>query len=164
MTSRARLLCAALAIVMALAGGARAREGQEEEAAARNPSHVAAREAIAARRYPEALRVLHEALARDAKDAETHNLLGFAYRKMGDLEQAFRHYHEALVLNPEHRGAHEYIGEAYLAAGNLAKAEEHLRRLERLCQSPCEEQADLRAAIDAYRAQRPTGAAPSPTR
>jgi tetratricopeptide (TPR) repeat protein len=79
---------------------------------------------------------------------------------MGDLEQAFRHYHEALRLNPEHRGAHEYIGEAYLAAGNLAKAEEHLRRLETLCQSPCEEQVDLRAAIDAYKAGRRTGAAP----
>jgi len=147
MTSRARLLCAALAIVMALAGGARAREGQEEEAAARNPSHVAAREAIAARRYPEALRVLHEALARDAKDAETHNLLGFAYRKMGDLEQAFRHYHEALVLNPEHRGAHEYIGEAYLMQGNLAKAKEHLGQLDKLCFFGCEEYTDLKKAI-----------------
>jgi tetratricopeptide (TPR) repeat protein len=151
---------AALALVAALAGPGLGKEGAEEEAAARDPSHVAARQAIDARRYQEALRVLGAALARDYQNAETHNLLGFAYRKMGDLKQAFHHYHEALRLNPEHRGAHEYIGEAYLAAGNLDKAEEHLRRLEALCQSPCEEQVDLRAAIDAYKAGRRTGAAP----
>jgi Flp pilus assembly protein TadD len=158
MLGRARVWCAAFIILTA--ASSTAKEGDEEEAAARDPSHVAARQAIDARRYQEALRVLGAALARDYQNAETHNLLGFAYRKMGDLEQAFRHYHEALRLNPEHRGAHEYIGEAYLAAGNLAKAEEHLRRLEALCQSPCEEQVDLRAAIDAYKAGRRTGAAP----
>jgi Flp pilus assembly protein TadD len=160
MLGRARVWCAAFIILTAASSTASAKEGDEEEAAARDPSHVAARQAIDARRYQEALRVLGAALARDDQNAETHNLLGFAYRKMGDLEQAFRHYHEALRLNPEHRGAHEYIGEAYLAAGNLAKAEEHLRRLEALCQSPCEEQVDLRAAIDAYKAGRRTGAAP----
>jgi len=164
MLARARLWCAALAIVTAAAGTAIAKEGLEEEAAARDPSHVAARQAIDARRYAEALRVLGEALARDTQNAETHNLLGFAYRKMGDLEQAFRHYQEALRLNPEHRGAHEYIGEAYLAVGNLAKAEEHLRRLEALCQSPCEEKVDLKAAIDTYKARRRTGATPIPAR
>jgi len=95
---------AALALVTVLAGPGLGKEGAEEEAAARDPSHVAARQAIDGRRYQEALGVLGTALARDYQNAETHNLLGFAYRKMGDLEQAFRHYHEALRLNPEHRG------------------------------------------------------------
>jgi len=84
-------------------------------------------------------------------------LLGFAYR---NPERAFDHYCEALRLNPEHRGAHEYIGEAYLAAENPAKAEEHLRLLDRLCQSPCGEQADLRKAIEDYKAVRRTGGSP----
>ena len=51
MLARARLWCAALAIVTAAAGTAIAKEGLEEEAAARDPSHVAARQAIDARRY-----------------------------------------------------------------------------------------------------------------
>jgi Flp pilus assembly protein TadD len=158
MTRPLRPWCAAIALALAAAGAAVAREGADEEAAAQDPSHVAARTAIAERRYSDAVGVLGEALARDAGNAETHNLLGYAHRKNGDLERAFHHYHEALRLDPDHRGAHEYIGEAYLLAGNVAKAEEHLRRLERLCQSPCEERDDLRKAIEAYRKGRPTGA------
>ena len=42
-------------------------------------------------------------------------------------------------------------------AGNLAKAEDHLRVLDRLCHSPCEERDDLRKAIDDYKATRRTG-------
>jgi tetratricopeptide (TPR) repeat protein len=145
---------AVVTLTLAATGAVLAKEGLEEEAAALDPSYVAAQDAIRERRYAEARRLLGEALARDGQNADTHNLLGFAYRKTGNLEAAFRHYQEALRLNPDHRGAHEYIGEAYLAAENLDKAEDHLRVLERLCQSPCEEQTDLRTAIDAYKARR----------
>jgi Flp pilus assembly protein TadD len=149
------------ALALAAAGAAFAREGAEEEAAALDPSYVAARNALAERQYAEALRLLGDALARDPQNADTHNLLGYAHRKTGNLERAFHHYREALHLNPGHRGAHEYIGEAYLMAGNLARAEEHLRLLDRLCQSPCEEQDDLRKAIGDYKARRRTS---GPTR
>ena len=108
---------AAIALAVAATGAAWAREGLEEEAAAQDPSHVAARSAIAERRYADALRVLDEALARNPRNAETHNLLGYAHRKSGNLERAFHYYDEALRLNPAHRGAHEYIGEAYLTLG-----------------------------------------------
>lgn len=154
MLRSARPWCAAIALALAATGAAFAREGAEEEAAAVNPSYTAAKTAIAERRYPEALRLLYEALAGDPLNANTHNLLGYAHRKSGNLERAFHHYHEALRLNPGHRGAHEYIGEAYLLAGNLSKAEDHLRLLDRLCPSPCEEQDDLRKAIGDYKAGR----------
>jgi Flp pilus assembly protein TadD len=150
--------CAAIALALAAAGAAFAKEGAEEEAAA-DPGYAAAKTAIAERRYPEALRLLYERAAADPLNADTHNLLGYAHRKSGNLERAFHHYHEALRLDPKHRGAHEYIGEAYLMASNLAKAEDHLRVLERLCQSPCEERDDLRKAIEAYKRARPTGPA-----
>ena len=146
--------CAAIVLALAVTGAAAAREGAEEEAAAVDPSYTAAKNAIAERRYPEALRLLYEALAGDPLNADTHNLLGYAHRKSGNLERAFHHYHEALRLNPGHRGAHEYIGEAYLLAGELTKAEDHLRLLDRLCPSPCEEQDDLRKAISDYKAGR----------
>jgi Flp pilus assembly protein TadD len=148
--------CAAIALAVAAVGAAGAKEGADEDAAAQDPSHVAARSAITERRYADAVRVLGEALARDPANAETHNLLGFAHRKNGDLARAFQHYHEALRLDPDHRGAHEYIGEAYLLAGDLPRAEDHLRRLEHLCPSACEERDDLRNAIDAYRKKQAT--------
>jgi Flp pilus assembly protein TadD len=153
MRRRLRPWCAAIALALAAAGTALAREGAEEEAAA-DPSYAVARDAIAERRYPEALRLLYEALAANPSNADTHNLLGYAHRKSGNLERAFHHYHEALRLNPGHRGAHEYIGEAYLMAGNLAKADEHLSHLRRLCASPCEEHDDLAKAIADYKAGR----------
>jgi tetratricopeptide (TPR) repeat protein len=143
--------CAAIALALAVTGAAGAREGAEEEAAAQDPSYVAARLAITERRYAEAIRLLGEALARDPTSADIHNMLGYAHRKSGNLERAFQHYHEALRLNPDHRGAHEYIGEAYLLAGDLERAEDHLRRLIRLCPSPCEERDDLQQAIETYR-------------
>jgi Flp pilus assembly protein TadD len=164
MLRAAGLWSAAIMLLLAAAGSAAAVDGDDDPNVARDPSYVSARQAIRARQYAEAIRLLGEALAREPNDADTHNLLGFAYRKTGDLDRAFRHYREALRLEPQHRGAHEYIGEAYLAAGNLAKAEEHLRLLDGLCQSPCEEQVDLRKAIDDYKARRRTGVPPSFTR
>jgi Flp pilus assembly protein TadD len=148
-----RLWCAAIALAVVATGAAFAREGAEEEAAALDPSYAAAKTAITERRYADAVRLLDDALSRNGNDADTHNLLGYAHRKNGNLERAFYHYDQALRLNPQHRGAHEYIGEAYLMAGNLARAEHHLRVLEGLCQSPCEERDDLAKAVRAYKAR-----------
>jgi Flp pilus assembly protein TadD len=143
--------CAAIALVLAVAGVAAAVDGDDDPNVARDPSYVGARQAIRARQYAEAIRLLGEALTRDPNDADTHNLLGFAYRKSGDLDRAFGHYREALRLAPEHRGAHEYIGEAYLMAGDVARAEEHLRALNDLCRTRCDERDDLQAAIEQHK-------------
>ena len=92
--------------------------------------------------------------ARDPRNADAQNWLGYAYRKSGNLDQAFKHYGEALRLDPRHRGAHEYIGEAYLMKGDLAKAKEHLATLDRLCFFGCEEFSELKKAIAEYEKQR----------
>jgi Flp pilus assembly protein TadD len=145
---------AAITLVVAAAATAGAVDGDDDPNVARDPSYVSARQAIRGGQYTDAIRLLHDALARDPQDADTHNMLGFAFRKRGDLDSAFAHYREALRLAPEHRGAHEYIGEAYLMAGDLARAEEHLATLNRLCRTRCEERDDLQAAIDQFK-QRP---------
>lgn len=44
--------------------------------------------------------MLNEAVARDPNDADTHSMLGFAFRKRHDLDRAFAHYREALRLAP----------------------------------------------------------------
>jgi tetratricopeptide (TPR) repeat protein len=97
---------------------------------------------------------------------DAHNLLGFAYRKLGDYDHALRAYDQALVLNPHHRGALEYLGEAYLELDRPERAREMLDRLEVECrlvavdaandgwQSSCEEWRDLSEAYAAYVAEK----------
>jgi Tetratricopeptide repeat len=67
-------------------------------------------------------------------DDDAHNLMGFAYRKLGNYEQALEHYDRALTLNPHHRGALEYLGEAYLELDRPDLAKGMLDRLRMACQ------------------------------
>ena len=119
-----------------------------------DPDYAAGKKAVEARNWNAAIKSFSSASLRDPDNADLQNYLGFSYRRLGQLEPAFKHYQRALTLNPRHRGAHEYIGEAYLIAKNLAKAEEHLAALGRICVLPCEEYADLRAKIAAYKERR----------
>lgn len=76
--------CAAILLVLAAAGGAAGvDDGDDDPNAVRDPSYVAARQALRGRQYADAIRLLSDVLARDPRDADTHNLLGFAYRKSG---------------------------------------------------------------------------------
>ena len=98
-----------------------------------------------------ALPRLQSALKRFPDAADLHNELGFAHRRMRQLDKAFEHYKRALAINPQHRGAHEYIGEAYLMAGDVQAAERHLAALNSICLLPCDEARDLQKAIAAHR-------------
>ena len=99
------------------------------------------------------MRRFGSALRRFPDAADLHNELGFAHRKLRQMNKAFEHYKRALVIEPRHRGAHEYIGEAYLMVGDVASAEKHLAALRSICLLPCEELTDLEKAITAHRAQ-----------
>lgn len=116
-----------------------------------DPDYANALKAVKANDFKKAVELLNKALARDSKNADIHNLLGYSERKRGNVDVAFKHYERALALDPNHRGAHEYVGEAYLTVGNVAKAEEHLARLDKLCFLPCGEYKNLKAAIAAYK-------------
>ena len=98
-----------------------------------------------------ALVELKRALRKDRRNADVHNLMGYSYRKSGQLDDAFDSYRTALKLDPNHKGAHEYIGEAYLQANQPDKAREHLAALKTLCGEGCEEYQDLAKAVAAYR-------------
>ena len=99
---------------------------------------------------------------------DAYNLMGFAYRKLGDYHKALQSYDRALKLNPYHRGALEYLGEAYLELDQPELARATLERLEVECrrivpaatdggwQENCEEWQDLSEAYEAYIA-RPGG-------
>ena len=99
--------------------------------------------------------IMRDALLKDPKNADYHNLYAYAIRK-GDqpnLDLVFKHYNEALRINPKHRGAHEYIGEAYLMVGNVAKAKEHLSALDQICFFGCDEYGLLKKAISEFEAK-----------
>jgi len=116
-----------------------------------DPDLMNGRKAVDAQDWKAAIDSFNRVAARDPRNADAQNLLGYSWRKSGNLDQAFKYYNEALRLDPEHKGAHEYIGEAYLMVNNLPKAEEHLARLNKLCFLPCSEYSDLKKAVDKYK-------------
>jgi TPR repeat len=115
-----------------------------------DPDFAAGKRAIVAGEWNEAITALTSAGLRDARNADIQNYLGYAYRRLGQLDPAMQHYQQALALNPRHRSAHEHLGEAHLVQGDLAKAKEHLAALERICLIPCDEYDDLVRAIAKY--------------
>ena len=144
--------CLALAIALACAFAAHADPTEEDEDKL-DPDYASGRQAIEAKDWTGAIRLLSSAALRDTRNADIQNYLGFAHRSLGDLSPAFRHYNRALLLNPRHRGAHEYAGEAYLMIGNFAKAEEHLAALQKICLIPCAEYGQLARKIAERRAR-----------
>lgn len=128
---------------------------------ASDPDYTAGVKAWRAEDWRGVIEHMSRVLERRPWNDNAQNLLGFAYRKLGDYPRALEHYQKALDLNPHHRGALEYLGEAYLELDRPAQAAEMLQRLETECRrvasaaedwmKDCEEWQDLRAAIEAYR-------------
>jgi len=144
----------ALALLAALAFSPALRAADSSSSAPsrpEDPDMTNGRKAVDAQDWKAAVASFNRVAARDPKNADVQNLLGYSWRKSGNLDQAFKYYNEALRLDPDHKGAHEYIGEAYLMVNNLPKAEEHLARLNKLCFLPCSEYSELKKAVDKYK-------------
>jgi cytochrome c-type biogenesis protein CcmH/NrfG len=120
-----------------------------------DPDLKAGMEAVKAQQWDKAIARLNAYVARKPRDADAWNELAHAYRKSGDLDNAFKGYDKALQIDPKHRNAHEYLGEAYLQAGDLIRAEAQLRSLDKLCLLPCEQYTDLKEEIRRYKADHP---------
>jgi tetratricopeptide (TPR) repeat protein len=119
-----------------------------------DPDYRAGQTHVKAEQWAEALPPLQAAIRTDPKNADAWNLLGFAYRHLGDMDNSFKHYERALQLNPGHRDAHEYVGEAYLQVGQLEGAEKHLKALDKLCWFPCEQYTELKEKIAKFKRSR----------
>jgi len=119
-------------------------------ARAQDPSYAQAVKAIEAGQFKTAIPLLEGVVARDERNADAYNWLGYAVRKDGDAARAIPIYQKALAIDPKHRGAHEYLGEAYLMVGDLASAKQHLARLDSLCFFSCEEYRDLKKAVESF--------------
>ncbi len=149
----------ALTLLVAPAVNSAWAAGGSDPAPARapvDPNFTEGRKAIDAKDWARAIPLFQQVVAKDDKNADAFNWLGYAFRNQGNYEQSFASYTKALAIDPRHRGAHEYIGEAYLKVNNLEKAEEHLKRLDSLCTFGCAEYTELKGKIAAYKAAKPS--------
>lgn len=150
-------LFAPLAVILALGvavpavGMGSSDPAPTKAAAPADPDYAAGRAAIEKKDWPNAVASLQKVVAKDAKNADAWNYLGYAQRNGGDIEAALESYSKALGADPKHRGAHEYMGEAYLLQKNLPKAEELLAKLDKLCSFGCAEYTELKNKVAAYK-------------
>lgn len=103
-------------------------------------------------KYKEALSFLTRA---KVKDEKILTYIGFATRKLGDVDAALPFYAKALDTNPQYSVARAYLGEAFLTLGQRDKAVAQLGEIETRCGRTCVEYVDLATNIAAYDAKKP---------
>lgn len=106
---------------------------------------------VDAKDYRGAMPILDKIIAKDPRNPDALNLMGFCERKLGNTDEALEYYEKALAIKPNHVGANEYLGELYLELKNLPKAEERLKVLAKACNG-CEEQQELAEKVEDYKA------------
>jgi tetratricopeptide (TPR) repeat protein len=152
---RALLLAAAMIVTTTLSLPAWAAGGGSMESSPAkpvDPNFTRAKAMIQARDYQGALPLLQQVVAKDPKNADAYNLMGFATRQSGNPAGSLQYYQHALAIDSRHIGAYEYLGEAYLMLGRLQEAEQQLARLDSLCTFGCAEYRQLKAAIADFKA------------
>jgi Flp pilus assembly protein TadD len=95
--------------------------------------------------YADAITALR-ALERD-EHPDVANLIGFASRKLGRTEDAKLWYETALAADPRHTRTWQYYGMWHLERGDRAKAEEHLKTIEAICGTACDDYTSLKLAL-----------------
>ena len=95
--------------------------------------------------YLKAYDKLEKAYAKDKKNADILNYLGYTLRKTGDFEKAETYYLKGLELDSGHLGINEYLGELYVQTGRIELAKE---RLQVLVGCKCEEYEELKELIE----------------
>ena len=95
--------------------------------------------------YSKAYDKLLKAYAKDKKNPDILNYLGFTLRKAGNFDEAEKFYLAGLEIKPDHKGINEYLGELYVKSGRTELARE---RLEVLKGCKCEEFEELKELIE----------------
>jgi Tfp pilus assembly protein PilF len=94
--------------------------------------------------YANALPLLQQVVAKDPRNADAYNLMGYATRKSGNANGSLQYYQQALAIDPRHLGAYEYLDRP-------AEADQMLARLDSLCVFGCTEYRMLKAAVASYK-------------
>ena len=95
--------------------------------------------------YLKAYDKFEKAYAKNKKNADILNYLGYTLRKTGSLEKAEKFYLKGLELDAGHLGINEYLGELYVQTGRIELAKERLQILDG-CK--CEEYEELKELIE----------------
>ena len=95
--------------------------------------------------YLKALNKFKKAYAKDKKNADILNYLGYTLRKTGDFEKAEKFYLKGLEIDAGHLGINEYLGELYLQTNRIELAK---KRLAVLNGCNCEEYKELKELIE----------------
>jgi tetratricopeptide (TPR) repeat protein len=95
--------------------------------------------------YLKAYDKFEKAYAKDKKNADILNYLGYTLRKTGDFKKAETYYLKGLELDAKHLGINEYLGELYVQTGRIELAK---NRLEVLKGCKCEEYEELKELIE----------------
>ena len=111
------------------------------------PELTSVRAAIKAKKYDVALAEL-KVLVVKFPTADVFSLLGHALWKTGDPTQGMTYYGKALTIDPSHKGALESQGELFVELGQIDKAKTNLAKLSHICWLGCEEEDDLKEAIE----------------
>lgn len=109
---------------------------------------TAGKKAIDAKNWAQAVSSFSNVVAKNPKNADAYNYLGYSSRWMGKYDDAFAAYGKALALDPNHKGALSYSGMAYLKTGQKAQADAQLAKLQAIC-AACEETSELAKAVAA---------------
>lgn len=120
------------------------------------PHHAATDDAVVngaywlahAGKYREALTLLGSVA--DKENPRALNAMGFATRKLGNVDGALPYYARALALQPDYVQAREYLGEAFLAKGDVVHAREQLGEIERRAGAASVSFANLKREITAF--------------
>lgn len=102
-------------------------------------------------KYREALTLLGSVV--DKENPRALNAMGFATRKLGNVDGALPYYARALALQPDYVQAREYLGEAFLAKGDVVRAREQLGEIERRVGAASVSFANLKREIAAFEAR-----------
>jgi tetratricopeptide (TPR) repeat protein len=95
--------------------------------------------------YAQAITALR-ALGRD-EHPDVANLIGFASRKLGRTEDARTWYETALAADPNHTRTWQYYGMWHLERGDRSNAEQHLKTIEAICGTQCDDYRSLKLAL-----------------
>lgn len=107
---------------------------------------TAGKTALEARNWKSAADSFAKVVAKEPRNADAYNYLGFSLRWQNRYAEAFAAYDKALALDPKHKGALHYSGIAYLKSGQKAQAEAQLARLKAVC-AACDETVQLGKAV-----------------
>lgn len=91
------------------------------------------------------------------KDERVLTYIGYATRKLGQVDEALPLYRKALEVNPNYVVARAYLGEAFLTKGAPDMARAELDEIATRCGMACPAYVDLKGHISDYEAAKAKG-------